>query len=43
VPSLQPLQPAPGLTVRDTLTGLGVLDLADVLAARSLAEASAPS
>jgi HAD superfamily hydrolase (TIGR01509 family) len=43
VPSVQPLQPAPGLTVRDTLTGLGVLDLADVLAARSLAEASAAS
>jgi HAD superfamily hydrolase (TIGR01509 family) len=39
VPSLQPLQPAAGLTVRDTLTGVGVVDLADVLARRVLADA----
>ena len=33
VPSLQPLEPQPGLTLRDTLTGVGVTTLADVLAA----------
>ncbi|MGY1690568.1 HAD family hydrolase [Geodermatophilus sp. SYSU D01105] len=34
VPSLQPLPPAPGLVLRDTLEGVGLADLADVLAAR---------
>ncbi|MGY2084820.1 HAD family hydrolase [Blastococcus sp. SYSU DS0539] len=34
VPALQPIPPAPGLTLRDTLAGLGVADLAEVLAAR---------
>jgi HAD superfamily hydrolase (TIGR01509 family) len=35
VPSLQPLPPAPGLVLRDTLAGVGVADLVDVLDARS--------
>ncbi|WP_344688742.1 HAD family phosphatase [Blastococcus jejuensis] len=34
VPSLQALEPAPGLVLRDTLAGVGVAELADVLAAR---------
>ncbi|PRY47567.1 HAD superfamily hydrolase (TIGR01509 family) [Geodermatophilus tzadiensis] len=34
VPSLQPLAPAPGLVLRDTLAGVGLADLAGVLAAR---------
>ncbi|SNS29651.1 haloacid dehalogenase superfamily, subfamily IA, variant 3 with third motif having DD or ED [Geodermatophilus saharensis] len=34
VPSLQPLAPAPGLVLRDTLAGVGLADLGDVLAAR---------
>ena len=33
VPSLQPLEPQPGLTLRDTLMGVGVAELTDVLAA----------
>jgi HAD superfamily hydrolase (TIGR01509 family) len=41
VPSLQPLQPAPGLTVRAALTGVGVADLADVLADRDPVDARA--
>jgi HAD superfamily hydrolase (TIGR01509 family) len=39
VPSLQPLHPTAGLTVWDTLTGVGVVDLADVLARRDLVDA----
>jgi HAD superfamily hydrolase (TIGR01509 family) len=34
VPSLQALEPAPGLVLRDTLAGVGLAELADVLAAR---------
>ena len=34
VPSLQALDPAPGLVLRDTLAGVGLVELADVLAAR---------
>jgi HAD superfamily hydrolase (TIGR01509 family) len=34
VPSLQPLAPAPGLTLRHSLVGVGLADLAAVLAAR---------
>jgi HAD superfamily hydrolase (TIGR01509 family) len=34
VPSLQPLQPERGLVVRKTLAGVGVAELADVLAGR---------
>ncbi|MGY1696170.1 HAD family hydrolase [Geodermatophilus sp. SYSU D00814] len=34
VPSLQPLAPAPGLVLRDTLVGVGLADLGDVLAGR---------
>ena len=33
VSSLQPLEPQPGLTLRDTLMGVGVAELTDVLAA----------
>jgi HAD superfamily hydrolase (TIGR01509 family) len=40
VPSLQPLQGAPGLTVRSSLTGIGLPELRDVLAARALATAT---
>jgi HAD superfamily hydrolase (TIGR01509 family) len=36
VPSLQSLQPAPSLVLRDTLVGVVVADLADVLAAHVL-------
>ena len=32
VPSLQPIPPAPGLVLRDTLSGVGLTELADVLA-----------
>ena len=39
VPSLQPLAPAPGLTLRETLTGVDLGDLADVLAARQPVDA----
>jgi HAD superfamily hydrolase (TIGR01509 family) len=35
VPSLQPLEPAPGLTLRNTLAGVGLADLPGVLAARA--------
>jgi HAD superfamily hydrolase (TIGR01509 family) len=34
VPSLQPLEPAPGLVLRDTLAGVRLAHLTDVLAAR---------
>jgi HAD superfamily hydrolase (TIGR01509 family) len=34
VPSLQPLRPAPGLVLRDSLVGVGLAELAEVLAAR---------
>jgi HAD superfamily hydrolase (TIGR01509 family) len=33
VPALQPVPPAPGLTLRDTLAGIGVPELAELLAA----------
>src|SRR3954452_3746412 len=35
VPSLQPITPAPGLVLRDTLAGVGLAELADVLADRA--------
>lgn len=35
VPALQPVEPAPGLVLRDSLTGVGVQTLAGVLAGRS--------
>jgi beta-phosphoglucomutase-like phosphatase (HAD superfamily) len=38
VPSLQPLQPAPALTVRDTLAGVALADLTGVLAGRRSAD-----
>ncbi|MCW2536644.1 MAG: putative haloacid dehalogenase [Modestobacter sp.] len=41
VPSLQPLHPAVGLTLRATLMGVGVADLADVLARPDLADVPA--
>jgi HAD superfamily hydrolase (TIGR01509 family) len=34
VPSLQPLEPAPGLVLRETLAGVGLADLAALLADR---------
>ncbi|MGY1603926.1 HAD family hydrolase [Geodermatophilus sp. SYSU D00815] len=37
VPSMQPLRPAPGLVLRSSLAGVGLAELADVLAARDLA------
>ncbi|NEK85745.1 HAD family phosphatase [Blastococcus saxobsidens] len=40
VPALQPVPPAPGLTLRGTLAGSGVDDLAAVLAARTGLEAA---
>jgi HAD superfamily hydrolase (TIGR01509 family) len=39
VPSLQPLPPAPGLVLRDTLDGVGLADLVDVLAVRDAVRA----
>jgi HAD superfamily hydrolase (TIGR01509 family) len=39
VPSLQPLEPAPGLTLLDTLDGVGLAELADVLANRRMVDA----
>jgi HAD superfamily hydrolase (TIGR01509 family) len=41
VPSLQPLAPAPGLTLRDSLDGVGVRELQAVLVARTLADSRA--
>jgi hypothetical protein len=41
VPSLQPVPPASGLVLRDSLVGVGLPELADVLAERAVAEASA--
>jgi len=38
VPSLQPIPPAPGLVLRDTLAGVGLTELAAVLAGRDAAE-----
>jgi beta-phosphoglucomutase-like phosphatase (HAD superfamily) len=32
VPSLQPIPPAPGLVLRDSLAGLGLAELAGLLA-----------
>ena len=37
VPALQPVPPAPGLTLLDTLAGVGVADLAEVLTAAGAA------
>jgi beta-phosphoglucomutase-like phosphatase (HAD superfamily) len=34
VPSLQALAPAAGLTLRDSLAGVGLAELAEILAAR---------
>jgi HAD superfamily hydrolase (TIGR01509 family) len=39
VPSLQPLPELPGLVLRDTLAGVGLADLVDVLAARDSVDA----
>lgn len=39
VPSMQSLEPAPGLTVRDTLVGCAPGDLAELLTARDAAQA----
>jgi hypothetical protein len=41
VPSLQPLPPAPGLVLRDTLVGVDLAELHAVLAARSAVDARA--
>jgi HAD superfamily hydrolase (TIGR01509 family) len=41
VPSMQPLEPAPGLTLRDGLVGVGPAELAAVLAAVALAQSPA--
>ena len=41
VPSLQPLPPAPGLVLRDTLVGVRLADLAEVLATRDAVDARA--
>jgi hypothetical protein len=41
VPSLQPIPPAPGLVLRDTLAGVGLAELADVLAGRDDEEPAA--
>jgi HAD superfamily hydrolase (TIGR01509 family) len=41
VPSLQPLVPEPGLTLRSSLVGVGLDDLAAVLAAREQADPAA--
>jgi HAD superfamily hydrolase (TIGR01509 family) len=41
VPSLQPLLPAPGLTVRDTLAGVGLPELRAIHGARELDDSAA--
>jgi HAD superfamily hydrolase (TIGR01509 family) len=41
VPTVQQLAPAPGLTLRDGLTGVGVAELTDVLEARTPADVPA--
>jgi HAD superfamily hydrolase (TIGR01509 family) len=41
VPTLQVVPPAPGLTLRDGLVGLGAAELADVLAEADLADSAA--
>ena len=41
VPSLQPLAPEPGLTLRSSLVGVGLDELAEVLAAREQADPAA--
>ena len=41
VPSLQPLPPAPGLVLRDTLAGVRLADLTEALAARDAVDARA--
>jgi HAD superfamily hydrolase (TIGR01509 family) len=43
VPGIQPVPPAPGLVLRESLAGIGVEDLAEVLAARDDALAVQPS
>jgi HAD superfamily hydrolase (TIGR01509 family) len=43
VPGIQPVPPAPGLVLRESLAGIGVEDLAEVLAARDDALAAQPS
>jgi HAD superfamily hydrolase (TIGR01509 family) len=40
VPSLQPLHPAPGLTIRTTLTGVRAADLAHVISGRERVSAA---
>jgi hypothetical protein len=41
VPSPQPLSPAPGLVLTDTLARTGLVDLADVVAVRHAVDARA--
>ncbi len=41
VPSLQPLTPAPGLVLRDTLSGVGLAELRDLVAARDTVDVGA--
>jgi HAD superfamily hydrolase (TIGR01509 family) len=41
VPSLQPIPPAPGLVLRDTLAGVGLAELAEVLADRAEEDSAA--
>jgi beta-phosphoglucomutase-like phosphatase (HAD superfamily) len=41
VPSLQPLPELPGLVLRDTLAGVRLADLTEVLAARDAVDARA--
>jgi hypothetical protein len=41
VAGLQALPPAPGLVQRDSLVGVGLRDLAEILAARDLVETPA--
>jgi HAD superfamily hydrolase (TIGR01509 family) len=43
VPGIQPVPPAPGLVLRESLAGIGVEDLAEVLAARDDVLAAQPS
>jgi HAD superfamily hydrolase (TIGR01509 family) len=43
VPTMQAVDPAPGLTLRDGLAGVGVPELAEVLAAGSAVSAGRPS